>query len=189
MGINNSVLTKWESTTPLSFLEAEIFANAEQEFSRCYEAAWITSVISRLEKYRIENGHYPEQLEDVQWPDWDLINPYEFQYKPHGLSYPLVLSPRFVIPAGQPIIFKARGIRPGGRDLTVNLRSTFRDSDKALENLLELIESKKILFANPRFQYTTGWLSTWEVLSRTLKNMPEKTERIQNLHTLPPPGE
>ncbi len=175
----NRELREWESTTPLSELEFEIFSDAEIGFSRCHEAAWIVAIIAQLEKFRLENGHYPERLEEVLQPDWSVINLYEFQYAPNGLPFPFVVSPTWVIPAGEPVLFRATEVTASGARLAESLKSVFPAPNDQVQNAIELLKSNEILFANNWFKHKVAPEKTWSDLVQTLNNMPKKTGRIQ----------
>jgi len=181
----NPELTEWESTTPQISSDYYSASRLDSLFVRCYEAAWMTRVVARLEKYRLEEGAYPEQLEAVlrNMPQiWNSVHPYDYQYRPDGLPDHLVMSSSWIIPAGEPVLFRATEVAANGRDLARSLKHNFPERDEQMISAIELLESGKILFGKTFWTRMLSGAYDRTELVQALNNIPEKTGRIQAPH-------
>ncbi|MBA4029534.1 MAG: hypothetical protein C0478_01245 [Planctomyces sp.] len=135
-------IRKWERTTPLIALSNVELQSTIQEDWSLNRAVWETDAVARLEKYRLEHGHYPPRVEDIYAENERIlfgISLHEYRYEPHGLPGFLIVSTNQILSPGQPVLFRETPLRTSPGDLI-----TAQDL-KAMNTLPELTEVKRLI--------------------------------------------
>jgi len=173
--------------------------NLKQGFDRQLEDQWATVTLARLEKYRLVHGAYPEWLYELEqdgripWAD-NLSG--QYRYEPHGLPLPLVVAPDFVLPAGQPVLFRDTVLSTEIPPLFTESERQARMKTFTSAMTLERMEAQTQEVLSAAIKNSTGgqrvlWADGWDQYRRdarhganpevidTLKHIPPKTGHVE----------
>jgi len=149
-------------------------------------------ILACLERYRLEQGSYPESLEMVlgSVPENIQLAAASYVYLPHGYPLPLVVTDRQVLPAAQPLLIRRQGWWDFMVTRAVPPDLLNPESQRVLQQIWRAQIKPAIAFSKLLWRYQGGLPTILNVrmtleLMSSLEKIPEPTDRLLLLNDLP----